>query len=239
MSDIDLDQLVERIDSLEDDLEAERAERRRLEDRLEDVKEKRRRLEEELEQKGNRIDALEERLEDREDVLEVREPEDGSDPALSDLWALDAPLGRLVHRMDKRMKKLERDLEDERPEQAAKLEENAPPIYDVLRTPVDRLKPTERRTRFLWADLSDYARKTPKGYVISASDAKRVLQAAEPDGSRCDRIDSKQVGRVFDLSETLTRGAAYVHKSKGERKLVIPTDWEDRSRAAVDDTAVS
>lgn len=222
---LDLDQLAERIESLEDDLEAEKEERRRLEDELEDERERRR--------------ELEQRLEQRENIFEVREPEDGSDPTLSDLWAVDAPLGRLVHRMDKRMKKLEKRLEDEDPEAAAQLEENAPPVYTLLKTPPERLKPTERRTRFLWADLSDYATRTPKGYVLPASDARRVLEAAEPEDSEADRITSNHVGRVFDLSLTLTREAAFVRKKDGERQLVVPSDWEEQAREAAPYTGVS
>lgn len=208
------------MDRLEDELEAEREERRRLEDELEEERERRR--------------ELEERLEDRsvDDLLEDRSPE-GEPTNFSDIWLAGQPLGRLVNRTQDRVKDLEKRLEDESPEAAEAVDEDAPPIYTLLRTPEDALKPTERRTRFLWSDLSDYASRTPKGYVLPASDARRVLEAAEPEDSDATRIDANHVGRVFDLSVDLTRGAAFVRRKEGERHLVVPTNWEEEAREAV------
>lgn len=223
----DLEQLVERVDRLEDALEDEREERQRLEDELEQERERRR--------------ELEDALEDVPDLLEDRTPEDEDGRNFSDIWLAGAPVGKLINRTKDRVNDLEKKVEDSTdPEEPAPLEENAPPIYDVLRTPRSRLEGTERRTHFIWSDLTDYAAKTPKGYVLAASDARRVLAAAEPDDSPCTRIDPNHVGRVFDLSVDLTRGAAFVRKNEdGERQLVVPTGWEDEARAAADDAAVT
>lgn len=218
MSDFDLDQLAERIESLEEDLEDEREERRRLEDELEEERERRR--------------ELEDRLEDVDDLLEDRTPEDVDGTNLTDVWLAGTPVGKLVQNTKRQVEDLEKRLEDEDPEAAESLEEDAPPIYTLLQTPPESLEPTERRTRFLWADLGDYASRTPKGYVLPASDARRVLEAAEPEESEATAITSNHVGRVFDLSLTLTRGAAFVRKKDGERQLVVPTDWEEEARDA-------
>lgn len=119
------------------------------------------------------------------------------------------------------------------------VDEAAPPIYTLLQTPEPNLQATERRTRFLWKDLGDYARKAPVGLVLSASDAKRVLNAAEPEESDAGRITSKQVGRVFHLMKDLTRDVAEIHEKDGQRQLVVPDGWENRARDAAPDTAVS
>lgn len=173
-------------------------------------------LEQRLEQKDERIDALEERveeLEDRTPIEDVQKRASQLEGRVDDLERQSDPAGE--------------------PQDPAALEDDAPPIYDVLRTPRQRLEGTERRTHFLWSDLGDYASSTPKGYVLQASDVRRVLEAAEPDESDCSRITANHVGRVFDLSVDLTRGAAFVRKNdEGERQLVVPRGWEDEARAA-------
>lgn len=221
----ELSELAERMDRLEDELEAEREERRRLEDELEEERERRR--------------ELEHALEDVPDLLEDRTPEDVEGTNLTDVWLAGQPLGKLLESTRDRLEDLEKRLEGEEAEEAATLAEDAPPIYRLLQTPAEALEPTERRTRFLWADLSDYASRTPKGYVLPASDARRVLNAAEPEDSDADRITSKQVGRVFHLSVALTREAAFIREKDGERQLVVPSNWEEEARAAAPDSAVS
>lgn len=214
----DLDELAERMDSLEDELEAERSERRRLED--------------ELEEKDERISDLEELLEDRT-------PEDEESSNFTDVLLADVPVGKVVNETRKRVDALESEQAQREPAEAEESDPTAPPIWDLVRTPESNLKPTERRARFLWKDVNDYAHSAPVGLVLPASDARRVLNAAEPDDSDADRITSKQVGRAFHLLLTLTRGAARIREQGGERQLVVPRDWEDRARAAAPDTAVS
>lgn len=222
----DLDQLVERVEHLEDELEEERQQRQRLEQELEEERQERQRLEERLES----VEPL------------TVDADDPDDPDLEDVFLGDVPLGRKVRGYEYRLDDLEDDLEageQGRPDAADDLEADAPPIYDVLRCPETNLGPTERRTRFLWSDLADYASRTPKGYVLPASDARRVLEAAEPEESDAHRITSKHVGRVFELSADLTRGAVFVRKEGRERQLVVPAGWQEEARDAAPDSVVS
>lgn len=224
--------LLDRIELLEEklsELEAREAEKDARIDELEQA------LEEEREARQ----ALEERVDEREDALELRTAEDADSPALEDVWIGGQPVGRLVEKTRRDVDELEGRLEDGQPEAADELEADAPPIFDLLRTPESNVDGTERRTRFLWRDLGDYATKTPAGYVLPASDARRVLNAAEPEDSPAGRIDAKHVGRVFDLSVRLTREAAFVRKKGRERQLVVPVDWEEQARAAAPDAAVT
>lgn len=211
---IDLDQLAERVEALENEVES-------LENELEAEREQRQKL---------------------EALVDDRTPDDEEGSNLTDVYIADVPVGRVLNETDKRVSKLERKTtpaEPGEPEAVDDFDEAAPPIYTLLQTPEPNLKPTERRTRFLWKDLGDYARKAPVGLVLSASDAKRVLNAAEPDESDADRITSKQVGRVFYLMKDLTRDVAEIREKGGERQLVVPDGWEDRARDAAPDTAVS
>lgn len=200
-------------------------------------------LEEELEEERQERQRLEQRVEQREEIVELREPENGGEPDLSNVWAVGEPLGEKLLGIGRCLEWLENKIEerqaDETPQAADEMDAEAPPLYDVLRAPESSLEPTERRTRFLWNDLTDYASKTPAGYVLPASDVRRVLEAAEPEESEANRIRSKHVGRVFALSEDLTRGAAYVRKEGRERQLVVPTGWEEEARAAAPDSVVS
>lgn len=208
----DLDQLAERVDALE----------------------------QKLEEKDERIDELEERLEQQEQLVDDRTPDDEEGSNLTDVFLADVPVGRVLNETDKRVSKLERKaISSGEPEPAEEIDEEAPPIFTLLQTPEPNLEPTERRARFLWKDLGDYAQKAPAGLVLSASDAKRVLNAAEPDESDATRISSKQVGRVFGLIQTLTRDVAEIREKDGERRLVVPEEWETKARDAAPDSGVS
>lgn len=210
-----------------------------LEEKLREEQERRRELEDELAEEREARQELEQRVAAQEDALELRTPDEADSPALEDVWIGGQPVGRLVEKTRRDVDELEDRLGGDDLEAPDELEATAPPIYDLLRTPESKVEGTERRTRFLWRDLADYATKTPAGYVLPASDARRVLNAAEPDDSPAGRVDAKMVGRVFDLSVTLTREAAFVRKKGRERQLVVPVDWEEQARAAAPDSAVS
>lgn len=214
----------------------------KVEEALEDRDARIEELEQELEEERERRRALEERLEEREALVEDRTPSDAEGTNLTDVWIAGNPAGKILEKVQQRSAENAERLEEGQqgqPDAADDLGADAPPIYDVLRCPESSLGPTERRTRFLWADLADYASRTPKGYVLPASDARRVLEAAEPEDSDADRITSKHVGRVFELSVDLTREAAFVRKKGRERQLVVPTNWEEEARAAAPDAVVS
>lgn len=196
-------------------------------------------LEDELAEEREARQELEERVAEQEDALELRTPDKTDSPALEHVWIAGQPVGRLVEKTRRDVDELEDQLAGDELEAPDELEATAPPIFDLLRTPESKVEGTERRTRFLWRDLADYATKTPAGYVLPASDARRVLNAAEPDDSPAGRVDAKMVGRVFALSVDLTREAAFVRKSGRERQLVVPVDWEEQAREAAPDTAVS
>lgn len=227
--DQDLSQLVERVEQLEAELQAERERRQDLEQRVDE--------------QAERIEELEQRVEQREELVQDRTPDDAEGTNLNDVWIADNPAGKLlekvVQRSQENAERIEEAGEQGEPDAVDEMDEAAPPIYTLLRTPETNLKPTERRTRFLWADLGDYASRTPKGYVLNASDARRVLEAAEPEESDATRITSNHVGRVFDLSRELTREAVEIRKKDGERQLVVPTDWQEQARAAAPDSGVS
>lgn len=185
-------------------------------------------LREELQREREEKRELRDRVEHLETIVEDRS-EDGEDPTLGDVWLAGSPAGKLVSENNRRIKDLVKD-DVERPNEPDEGEPDDPPIFDLLRTPQDRLEGTERRTAFLWRDLADYGTRTPKGLVLPASDVRRVLQAAEPDDGA--RIESKLVRRVFRLSETLTRDVVEVFKKDGEWRLVVPPDWKERAREA-------
>lgn len=201
------------IDQLAEKVEA-------LANELEAEREQREKLEAELAEKEKRIAELEKPFEKGEPIKDLQ---------------------LRASKLESKIDDLERDtpVEPGEPEPVDEIDETAPPIYTLLQTPEPNLKPTERRTRFLWKDLGDYGRKVPVGLVLSASDARRVLNAAEPDESDADRITSKQVGRVFALMKELTRDVAEIREKGGERQLVVPNGWKDRARDAAPDTAVS
>lgn len=108
-----------------------------------------------------------------------------------------------------------------------------PPVYDLLQVPeraAGDLRPTERRTRFFFQNLSDMTKPTAGGMrVIRSGDLKRHLQTHESKHSNA-RIESKMVHRVMDLSKDLTRGVARIKMVDGEYRLKIPNDWQEQAR---------
>ena len=83
------------------------------------------------------------------------------------------------------------------------------------------LTPNQQRARHVALNLTDYARKTPKGYVIETGDLRTVLKA------RFDKSHSETVNRVrafldefggdeIEIKEPRTAG--FSPSSKGEKK---------------------
>lgn len=80
------------------------------------------------------------------------------------------------------------------------------------------------RARFIWKDWNDYARKTPKGYVITSGELQRVLRAADDSGTR---IESNTAKRVMDRIVEYSRGIVEKKKHNGEWIVVLPRDWRE------------
>lgn len=80
------------------------------------------------------------------------------------------------------------------------------------------------RARFIWKDWNDYARKTPKGYVITSGELQRVLRASDDSGTR---IESNTAKRAMDRLVEYSRGIVEKKKHNGEWIVVLPNDWRE------------
>lgn len=93
------------------------------------------------------------------------------------------------------------------------------------------------RARFVWRDWSDYARKTPAGYVIASSDLRRVLYALDEEEQT---VDTTTVKRVMDRLVEYSKGIVEKRKNKaGEWIVVLPENWREQVDEVSDDEGVS
>ncbi len=242
----DLRGLVE--DLVEEQTADLREENAQLRERVDDVEEQNEKLRE-------RVDALEEENEDlRERVDDV---EDTGEFVRDGLWNLeDAVLGdtsvavadaratdegSILDRLDEVEAAVDATEAVESGE--AEISEDLTPMEQIARLPEhvaaeqfdNENHRNTYRARAAVRDFFDYARKTPRGYVLKNPDLCRVLTAQEDR-----RVDSKTGERVMDRIEDLSR-ETFEHVPAEENRhgehILVLDDVDDLNLSS--DTVVS
>ena len=103
------------------------------------------------------------------------------------------------------------------------------PLEDVVALPEylagDQLSANQERARFVARDVQDYCQKVRAGFVISATDLRRVLAAKEKET----KIHRKTAHRVMDwLAKLGEANGIEVVKRRGTKRVVFPADQVDR-----------
>jgi chaperonin cofactor prefoldin len=227
----DTDDRVAALEARIADLEAEN---HRLETRVEDLETRVEELEAEVRERSDHIEDLESDNEDlRARVAELeRQPEvsieDPADP-IGSLQVGGAPVGRAIN-----SKPSETDLDAELAQLREELEayaegDDAPtsdptadpetPLEQVVAMPEDlvdeQLTANQKRARFVARDITEYASKTPAGWVLRPKDLRTVLNAAFDTGH------SQTCSRVREILADLGDEEVSIQDSRGERKLVF------------------
>ena len=117
------------------------------------------------------------------------------------------------------------------PNSPGELDPDAPPLFNLIRTPAEQLTPTRRRAKDVWRNLTEYCTTIPAGETITGPELRRVLSASEPeDGAR---IKSEHARRVMEELQAQTRGAVKVSKDgDGRLQMIVPKDWNEQAREA-------
>lgn len=95
----------------------------------------------------------------------------------------------------------------------------ATPLEQIVALPQsvvnDQLTANQRRARFVAADITEYATKTPAGWVLRPKDLRTVLNAAFDTGH------SQTYSRVREILADLGDDHVEIKASRGEKKLVV------------------
>lgn len=211
----DLSEILDRLEAVEE-------KNAQLEERVEDVEEKNEDLVEENEKLHSEVEEL--REENEELRSEVEKNTDTRRSRAKDLAEMNARISSVEEKLDA----------TEAVEQGdAEISEDLTPMEQIARLPehvaTEQFDNENHRNTFrarsVVRDFFDYARKTPKGYVLRNPDLCRVLRAQE-DG----RIESKTGERVMKRVEDLSKGA-WIHVAPSENRhgehILVLEDVED------------
>jgi len=179
-------------------------------------------------------------LHDRIDRLEAQ-PEvtvaDESDP-IGSLHIAGAPVGQAIKskpgqsdldaELDALREELETFADTEAAEPAEPTVEPQTPLEQIVALPgavvEEQLTANQRRARFVAKDITEYAAKTPAGWVLTPKDLRTVLNAAFDTGH------SQTCSRVRTILADLGDEDASIKDSRGEKKLVVDPKLVGRLR---------
>lgn len=179
-----------------------------------------------VEQQADRIDALETTV--REQREELADHKDHTGREFADVR------GRITDAEDDiDAVKQDQEATGERARENAKQDEPETetwtPLETVVSLPEDvaerELHPTQKRARFLAADLTDYGTKVRAGIRLDSRDMRRVLTAAAEPGQTIHRT---QVKRVMDLLDDLGREDVKIRKKRGRAFMIVSNELVKR-----------
>jgi cell division protein FtsB len=234
----------DRVAALEARIEDLEAENRRLETRVEDLETRVEELEDQVREQSDHIEELESDNEDlRARVAELESQpevtiEDPADP-IGSLQVGGAPVGRAINSkpsetdLDAELEELRQELEAyaegadvDQADQSSPTVEPETPLEQVVAMPEDlvdeQLTANQERARFVSRDVTEYASKTPAGWVLRPKDLRTVLNAAFDTGH------SQTCSRVRKILADLGDDEVSIQDSRGERKLVFEESIVER-----------
>jgi regulator of replication initiation timing len=197
-----------------------------LESQVEELEAENETLKEQLTDRAAKTDQLRERITQLEAQPSVTIA-DESDP-IGSLQIAGAPVGRaisskpgeteLYQELDALRKELDTDPDDPSGTQSEPTIETETPLEEIVALPQrvvdDQLTANQRRARFVATDLTEYATKTPAGWVLTPKDLRTVLNAA------FDTSHSQTCSRVRTILADLGDSEVSIKESRGEKKLV-------------------
>jgi len=210
-----IEELEAQTDRLETELTATKQETDKLQARVDELEAETQRLEADNEALQARIDELEAQPEIRID--------DPTDP-IGSLHISGAPVGQAIT-----SKPGQTDLDAELDRAELKAITDEPPAEPTveMETPLEQvvamsnemvgtqLTANQRRARFVAIDITEYATKTPGGWVLTPKDLRTVLNAAFDTGH------SQTCSRVREILADLGNDEVEIKDSRGEQKLVF------------------
>ena len=212
-----IEELEAQTDRLETELTATKQETDDLQARVDELEAETQRLEADNEALRARIDELEAQPEIRID--------DPTDP-IGSLHILGAPVGQAITSKPGQTD-LDAELDDLRAELKAITDEPPAEPTVEMETPLEQvvamsnemvgtqLTANQRRARFVAIDITEYATKTPGGWVLTPKDLRTVLNAAFDTGH------SQTCSRVREILADLGNDEVEIKDSRGEQKLVF------------------
>jgi len=216
---MEIDALTTRIEALEAELETVEAENDRLRDRVGELETAVETLQTQTESLRTRLAEL-----DAQPAIEVR---DDSDP-IGSLYIAGAPVGQAITskpgqtEFDAELAALREDLAafaDGDTETNTPTVDAETPLEQIVAMPQEvvdaQLTANQRRARFVATDITEYASKTPAGWVLAPKDLRTVLNAA------FDTSHSQTCSRVRTILADLGNEAVRIKESRGEQKLVF------------------
>lgn len=210
----ELDALVEKVESLEDDLEEERERRREAEQRVDDLE--------------DRLDSTATVEWESSNFTDARvESADGTTYPLGPVLDNKPSEMQVEQRLDDLRERLaDGDLADQDDRDAPAVETETP-LEDVVALPEDvaesNLSANQQRARFLAKDAREYGEAAMSGRVLKAGRVGRVLRAGldvEP--------HPETVRRVMEILADLADDQGTLRKRAGEKRVVLEDDLLDR-----------
>ena len=195
-----------------------------LEARIEELEAQTDRLETELTATKQETDDLQARVDELEAQPKIR-IDDPTDP-IGSLHISGAPVGQAITSKPGQTD-LDAELDDLRTELKAVADEQPVEPAVEMETPLEQvvamstemvvtqLTANQRRARFVATDLTEYATKTPAGWVLTPKDLRTVLNAA------FDTSHSQTCHRVREILADLGNDEVEIKDSRGEQKLVF------------------
>lgn len=197
----------------------------------------------ELEATIQEVEATNEELEATNETLRERiahlesQPEitvaDESDP-IGSLHIAGAPVGQAITSkpgqsdLDAELDALREELESvaDHDEPVEPTVEPQTPLEQIVALPgavaEEQLTANQRRARFVAKDITEYASKTPAGWVLTPKDLRTVLNAA------FDTSHSQTCSRVRTILADLGDEAVSITDSRGEKKTVFDVELVGR-----------
>jgi DNA repair exonuclease SbcCD ATPase subunit len=216
-------------------------------DRLAEIESRLDDLEEENEQLRNENDQLHDRVDDLEDSNErlhqenaklrqrVDELEKDTDCALSNTEGAFNQISNLKERLS--------EIVTPTPEGGkTTVQRHETPLEQVVAMPEhiveEQLTANQERARFIASSITDYATKTPNGYILTAADLRSVLRAAY-DTAHSETVDRVRTilgdlgGDDVEIQEPRTAGFSpdkKAEKRQKGKKLVVSSSLVQRLR---------
>jgi len=228
-----IEELQAENERLQAQLETIQADNDRLESRVDELED----TVDTLEADNQQLEAENNSLRDRIATLEAQ-PEiqvaDENDP-IGSLHIAGAPVGQAITSkpgqsdLDAELDALREELDaytDEEAAHAAPSVEAKTPLEQIVALPAavvdEQLTANQRRARFLAKDITEYASKTPAGWVLTPKDLRTVLNAAFDTGH------SQTCSRVRTILANLGDDAVSITDRRGEKKLVFTEELVGR-----------
>ena len=197
-----------------------------LESRVKELEDENETLKEQLTDRAAETDQLRERLTQLEAQPSVTIA-DENDP-IGSLHIAGWPVGRAIsskpseidleRELDALRKELDTDTDEPSGTPSEPTIETETPLEEIVALPQrvvdDQLTANQRRARFVATDITEYATKTPAGWVLTPKDLRTILNAA------FDTNHSQTCSRVRTALADLGGSEVSINESRGEKKLV-------------------